>query len=370
MTRLMRAARMHDVGQPMVIEELPVPEVRPTDVLVKVAACGIVPNLGNVLANWTKWFPNLPLPKLPAIFGLDATGVIEAVGSQVHAWNPGDRVYVNPARYCGGCRACRSGNTTSCPYFTFNGYFGFSERSQKMFDDYPYGGLCEYMTAPQYSLVKLPSNLSFESAARFGYLGTGYRALRRAGVGPGSTVLINGISGTLGLGTALYALGLGARKILGTGRNLDLLQRVKNLAPDRIEVHQLGSDMTADVWAKGLTDGLGVDAVIDALGPGAPQSSMLEALAGLRRGGQQVNIGAVAGDVPIDLHYLMDNDIQLTGSVWFTAGQGQEMADMVEAGVVDLSVFEHHRYRLADINVALAGIENRDGGFSNFVICP
>ena len=91
----------------MVVESIPVPSPRPTDVLVKVKACGIVPNLGNVLSNWEKWFPHLPLPKLPAIFGLDATGVIEEVGSQVHAFKPGDRVYVNPARYCGGCRACR-----------------------------------------------------------------------------------------------------------------------------------------------------------------------------------------------------------------------------------------------------------------------
>lgn len=369
MTRLMKAARMHHVGEPMVIEDIPVPEVRPTDVLVKVKSCNIVPNLGNVLANWTTWFPNLPLPKLPAIFGLDASGVIEQVGSQVHAWKPGDRIYVNPARYCGGCRACRSGNTTSCPYYTFNGYFGFSERSQTMFDDYPYGGLCEYMTAPQYSLVKLPDNLGFEAASRFGYIGTGYRALRRANVGPGTTMLINGISGTLGLGTAIFALGLGARKVLGTGRNLELLKRVQAISPERIEIHQLG-DLPTDAWAKELTDGLGVDVVIDALGPGAPQSTMLEALAALRRGGVQVNVGAVAGDVPIDLHYLMDNDIQLQGSVWFTAGQGQEMADLVEAGAVDMSVFEHRRYPLSKINTALAGIENRDGGFSNYCICP
>ncbi|MDX6007670.1 zinc-binding dehydrogenase [Cupriavidus necator] len=239
-----------------------------------------------------------------------------------------------------------------------------------MFDDYPYGGLCEYMTAPQYSLVKLPHNLSFETAARFGYLGTGYRALRRSGVGPGTTVLINGISGTLGLGCALFALGLGARKVLGTGRNVELLERVKKIAPDRIEVHQLGSEQSTDAWAKGLTDELGVDVVIDALGPGAPQSSMLDAVAALRRGGEQVNIGAVAGAVPIDLHYLMDNDIQLSGSVWFTAGQGQEMADLVEAGVVDLSVFEHRRFPLEDVNRAISGLENRDGGFSNYVICP
>lgn len=369
MTKMMRAARMHDVGQPMVIEQIPVPEPRPTDVLVRVKACGIVPNLGNVLSNWQKWFPHLPLPRLPAIFGLDPAGVIEQVGAQVHDFKPGDRVYVNPARYCGGCRACRSGNTTACRFYTFNGYFGFSEHSQTMFDDYPYGGLCEYMTAPQYSLVKLPDNLSYACAARFGYLGTGYRALRQANVGPSTTLLINGISGTLGLGAALFGLAVGARKILGTARNKELLQRVKAIAPERIEVLSLGEEHIAD-WASRITGGEGVDVIIDALGPGSPQSSMLEALKSLRRGGQQVNIGAVAGEVPVNLHYLMDNDQRLVGSVWFTAGQGQEMADMVESGVVDLSVFEHRAYSLEDVNIALGGIENRIGGFSNFVICP
>ncbi len=368
-TKMMRAARMHHVGEPMVVEDIPIPSPRPTDVLVKVKACGIVPNLGNVLSNWEKWFPHLPLPKLPAIFGLDATGVIEEVGTQVHAFKPGERVYVNPARHCGGCRACRSGDTTACPYYTFNGYFGFSPRSQAIFDDYPYGGLCEYMTAPQYSLVKIPDNLSFETAARFGYLGTAYRALKKAEVGPSSTLLVSGISGTLGLGVALFGLAMGAKKILGTARNRDLLQRVKALAPGRIEVMSLDDGSVSD-WAARMTQGAGVDAVIDALGPGAPQETLRETLKTLRRGGHLINIGAVAGEVPMNLHYMMDNDQRFSGSAWFTAGQGQEMADMVESGVVDLSVFEHCTFKLEDVNTALGGIENRNGGFSNYVICP
>ena len=76
----MRAARMHAVGSPMSIDTIPVPKPGSTDVLVEVKACGMVPNLGNVLANWTKWFPHLPLPKLPAIFGLDPAGVVVEVG--------------------------------------------------------------------------------------------------------------------------------------------------------------------------------------------------------------------------------------------------------------------------------------------------
>ena len=70
----MRAARLHAIGQPMSIDTIDVPKPRPTDVLVRVKACGIVPNMANVINNWPTWFPHQPLPKLPAIFGLDATG--------------------------------------------------------------------------------------------------------------------------------------------------------------------------------------------------------------------------------------------------------------------------------------------------------
>ena len=368
--KMMRAARMYEGGQPMQIEEVPVPAIRPTEVLVKVAACGIVPNLHNILTNWVKWFPHLPLPKLPAVFGLDPTGVIEAVGDQVYDFKPGDRVYVNPARYCGSCRACRAGNTTGCSAYTFNGYFGFTPRSPRMFEDYPYGGLCEYMPAPQYSLVRLPDNLSFETAARLGYLGTAYRALLKANVGPGSTLLINGITGTLGLGAVALALAMGARKILGTARNETLFQRVKDLAaPGRIEILSLGSCPTYE-WTDRITGGEGLDAVIDALGPGAPAAGLVDAMRGLHRGGVLVNIGAVSGEVPLDLHWMMDNDIQLSGSAWFTTGQGQNMADMVESGALDLSFFEHSVFALEDVNQAISGIENRQGGFGNFVIRP
>ena len=78
MTATMLAARLHDIGKPMVLEELPVPVPRPTDVVVNVKACNVVPNLKNVLATYAEWFPYLPLPELPAIFGLDAAGVISA----------------------------------------------------------------------------------------------------------------------------------------------------------------------------------------------------------------------------------------------------------------------------------------------------
>ena len=64
------------------------------------------------------------------------------------------------------------------------GYFAFGPDGQRQFDAYPYGGLAEYLTAPQRNLVKLPDSVTFEQGARFGYLGTAYSALRKAGAGP------------------------------------------------------------------------------------------------------------------------------------------------------------------------------------------
>jgi alcohol dehydrogenase len=369
MQRTMRAARMHAVGAPMSIDTIPVPKPGSTDVLVQVKACGMVPNLGNVLANWTKWFPHLPLPKLPAIFGLDPAGVVVEVGEQVVDVRPGERVYVNPLRSCGACQMCRAGERSRCRYFSFNGYFGFGPDSQKIYDIYPYGGFCEYMTAPQYAVVKLPDNVTFEQAARFGYTGTSYGAMKKANAMPGQSMLVDGISGTLGLGAALLGLAMGVTRIFGTGRNQALLDRVKALAPDRIETHALGTGSTSD-WVKSRTAGEGVDFMISALGPGAPASTMADALRAVRRGGRAVNVGAVADALPLDVHWLMDEQIHVIGSNWFTAAQGQEMAELARAGLLDMSVFQHHRFPLDEVNKAISGLTDRNGGFSNYVIVP
>jgi Zn-dependent alcohol dehydrogenase len=110
----MLAARLHALGEPMSVDTIDVPTPRPTDVLVRVKACGIVPNMANVINNWPTWFPHQPLPKFPAVFGLDASGVVEAVGEAVLNTKPGDRVYVNPLRGCGSCQVCRGGELSRC----------------------------------------------------------------------------------------------------------------------------------------------------------------------------------------------------------------------------------------------------------------
>jgi threonine dehydrogenase-like Zn-dependent dehydrogenase len=373
----MVAARLHAYGEPMRLDRIPIPEPRPTDVLVEVKACGIVPNLVRVVTGFfaSQTPDRKGMPPLPAIFGLDPTGIVTKVGDQVHSIRPGDRVYVNPARKCGACRMCRRGEPLDCPNFTFQGYFG---RSQEIMQAYPYGGLCQYITAPADALVKLPDNVSFESAARFGYLGTAYGAMKTLGVGPGTTFLVNGISGMLGLNAAMIALAMGATKILGTGRNVALLNRAKALAPQRIEVFAVDAAEAAPAdgvdplvaWAKSMTDGYGVDRVLDCLPPGASAAAMMRALYTLRRGGRAASVGVVMETLPINGFWLMTNRLGLQGSVWFTTGEGEDMAAMAAAGTLDLSPLEHRVFPLTAVNEALAGMDDRNGGFTNFIVDP
>jgi alcohol dehydrogenase len=374
----MIAARVHEYGAPMRLDRIEIPQPRPTDVLVEVKACGIVPNLQRVITNFfaTKSPEPRPTLPLPAIFGLDPAGIIAKVGEQVRGLRVGERVYVNPVRGCGTCRMCRAGQILDCPKFTLQGYFG---RSLDIMKDYPYGGLAQFITAPASAIVRLPDSLSFNAAARFGYLGTAYSALKKLGAGPGCSVLINGISGMLGLCAALTALAMGTTTILGTGRNRALLDRVRAINPARIDVFSVtdgaappstGASDPLLEWARKATDGEGLDTVLDCLPPGAPGEAMMRALRTLRRGGHAINVGAVMDQLPLNAFWLMTNRIGLAGSVWFTTEEGEEMAAMARAGTLDLSVLDHQVSPLSKVNEAIAGMHTRNGGFSNFVVDP
>lgn len=367
----MRVARMHKIGAPLQIDTLPVPKPGPTDVIVAVKACNVVPNLRNILTNWPQWHPEMPLPALPASFGLDASGVVAAVGESVYAFKPGQRVYVNPGTGCGGCRFCRSGDILNCDSFTYRGYFGRGPATPAIFAQYPLGGLSEYVVAPQSCLVTLPDNLTYEEAARFGYLGTGYAALRKADLRPGSTVLINGIGGTLGVNTTMMALAMGAAKILGTGRRQGPLDRVRALAPEKIEVFSV-QDSGASVreWALSLTEGYGVDVVVDSLPPKSPAESTMAAMRAMRTGGRTVLPGGMAEALTLDPFWGLAKNAYLIGSRWFTVAEGQDMAAMAGAGTLDLSRLEHKRFSLDNVNEAIATAAESGSGFTNVVVLP
>lgn len=364
---MMRAARLHAVGQPMRIDEVERPKATGNDVVVRVKACGMVPNLANVLANWETWYPQMPLPPRPAIHGLDPSGIVHEVGPQVVNVKPGDRVYVNPGRFCGACHHCSSGKPQACEHWTLGGYFGYNQKSLEMFARYPYGGFGEFMLAPQAQVIKIPDKMSFVQGSRLGYLGTAYAALKKCGPLMGKTLIINGATGTLGLGATLFALAMGVAKIYAVARGETLLKRLKAIAPDRIVTFS-NVNGSSGGFVKEQTNGSGADLMLDTLGAKAPLDSMLDAMGGVKRGGRIVNIGGTSGALPVDVKWWMDEQMELIGSVWFTAAEGIEIAAMVEAGIIDMSVMSPMVWPLEKINDAISGVGKDEGGFTYYAI--
>ncbi|MDO9599177.1 MAG: alcohol dehydrogenase catalytic domain-containing protein [Azoarcus sp.] len=363
---MMKAARLHEIGGKFSIDEVEVPTPGKHDVLVKVEACGLIPNLRNVVTHFPAWYPFLPLPALPAIFGLDAAGTIAAVGEEVRSFKPGERVYVNPGIGCGECRHCKQGEPTRCDAYTFMGYFGFGAGSQTIFGKYPYAGYSAYTTAPAANLVRLPDTLGAAQAARFGYLGTAYSAIRKSGLRPGQDILILGATGTLGVGATLLALAFGASRVVVVARDAAALDRLVQLDPRRIVPIQLGDRAIAEQVRAHLPDG--VDVMLDTLGAKAPAALSVDAMQAVARGGRIVQIGGVAGPIPIDPHPFMCAQLQYIGSLWFTPAEGDEMASMIAAGTVDLSILESRPYPLERLNEALEDIQTQANGFTNFHI--
>jgi propanol-preferring alcohol dehydrogenase len=194
--KTMKAAVLRRIGAPLELETLPVPEPKPGEVLIKVAACGVChSDLHAVDGDWT------PLPRLPLIPGHEVTGHVAALGPAADDLAVGDAVGV-PWMYsaCGICEFCLAGMETICPSGQSTGY------------SKP-GGYAEYMVAPAAFTARLPKGMNLVEVAPILCAGvTTYRGLKRSGTRPGQWLAVVGIGG-LGHIAVQYARAMGLRVV-------------------------------------------------------------------------------------------------------------------------------------------------------------
>lgn len=178
------------------VEERPVPSIGAGEVLMRVHASGIC---GSDVLEWYR------VPKAPIVLGHEVAGDIVEVGEGVTCVSPGDRVAVSHHVPCNSCPMCLSGFHTAChTLHTTN------------FDP---GGFAEYVRVPELQtdrgILVLPDPVSYEAGTFIEPLGCVVRAQTRAGVRPGSTVLVIG-SGISGLLHIRLAAALGAGRVFAT----------------------------------------------------------------------------------------------------------------------------------------------------------
>jgi len=145
----------------------------------------------------------------------------------------------------------------------FVGMFTFNPNGTKLLNEYQ-GGFAEYMKIPYTNIVPLDSSITDEQAVRLGYLGTAYQALKYANVHYGSTVLINGATGTVGTSAVLLSLAMGAVKIIAVANKKDRLEKIRQINPSVIStVSLLDGDVTGRI--RELTNGKGAESFVDCL---------------------------------------------------------------------------------------------------------
>ncbi len=200
----MKAVRLVNTGQPLEMHDIPLPEVGPQDVLVKVKAAGICHSDVHYRAGVS------PVRPLPMTLGHEVAGIVEEVGETVAGFQPGERVCLHYMVTCGQCEYCNMGSEQFCT-------------SGSMIGKYRPGGYAEYISLPARSVFKLPEEISSEQAAiMMCSSATSFHALWKARLKAGETVAIFGIGG-LGMSAVQLAYAMGAMRVYGVDLNPDKL---------------------------------------------------------------------------------------------------------------------------------------------------
>src|SRR5271168_323507 len=305
----MKAVRIHQFGGPEVLtyEDVPDPQPRKNQVLVRVRACAL-----NHLDIWVR--KGLPGVKLPHILGSDVAGEIVEVGEYVSGFKPGQRVLLAPVHYCGHCEKCVMGLQNQCREFTALG---------NAVD----GGNCELIAVPAANVIPIPDSLDFNQAASVPlvFLTAWHMLVGRAGIRLGQTVLILGASSGVGI-AAIQIAKLFHARVITTAGDENKLERGRALGAD-YGIDHYKQKISAEV--RRITNKEGVDIVVEHVGAATWDESMKS----LKPGGTIVTCGATAGPVvSFDVRFLFARQLSFLGSYMGTMSELHDVLGHVFAG--------------------------------------
>ena len=309
----MKAAILSEVGGHLSLEEIPKPQPKAGEVLIKVAACGVCHTDLHVIKGEVK-FP------LPCVLGHEISGVVETVPADVNAVQPGDGVVCSFIMPCGICHYCVRGRDDLCEtFFAMNRLKGtlYDGESRLLRHDgsslamYSMGGLAEYAVVPATDVFPAPANVPLTDACILGCaMMTAYGALKnQARVQPNEAVAVVGTGG-VGSNVIQLARAFGAGHIIAVDVRDDKLAAAQELGATH-GVNAAKGDAVAEVLA--ITGGRGVDVAIEALG--RPET-VVNAFMMTCDGGRVVVIGIAPGATTADIEItrLVRRGIHLMGS--------------------------------------------------------
>src|SRR3954451_738943 len=323
----MRAAVVPGFGQPLVIEDRPVPEPGPGQVVVRMEASGLChTDIHAANGDWPV------TPTVPFIPGHEGVGIVTALGDGVTSLKTGQRVAVPWLGYaCGTCRYCLTGWETLC----------LSQQNTGYSVD---GCYAEYFLAEAAFATPVPDEIDPREAAPLTCAGvTTYKAIKVGNVRPGDLVLVSGVGG-LGHLAVQYAKIFG-----GTVAAVDITDEKLALA------RELGADIITDARADDPAEVLRAHGGADvAVGLAVDDKSFATAYAGLRRGGRLVLVALPAsGTLSIPVFDTVLNGTSVIGSIVGTRADLNEVFGLHAAGRTRVS---YETRPLAEVNEAIAEV--------------
>jgi L-iditol 2-dehydrogenase len=306
------------------VEEVPVPQIGPGELLVRVVASGIC---GSDVMEWYR------LDRAPLVLGHEIAGEVVEVGKGVEKYKVGDRVAVAHHVPCNTCHYCLSGHPTVCDTLR-----------RTNFDP---GGFAEYVRLPAINVDRgvfpLPDDVSFEEATFVEPLACVLRGQRRANLQPGQSVLIIG-SGISGLLHVQLARALGAGRIVATDISSYRLEAAKRFgASAAIDADKYSPDRLRE-----LNQGCLADLVIVCTGA---VPAVTQALASVERGGTVLFFAPTAPgiNIPISINDLFwRTDITLTTSYAGSPADYATALKLIHAHRVPVPEMITHRLSLAE----------------------
>lgn len=319
---MMRAVLLQEYNSPFLVKDFPIPSIEPDEVLVKVGACGIC---GSDSFLQKGGFNSV----LPIIPGHESAGTVVKCGANVTDIKLGTRAALYYIAHCGKCRFCLAGNENICIEVS------------RMGVDFP-GAMAEYVAIPAKNIIPIPDNLDFASAAVItDAICTPLHALNIAKVKPGDNVMIMGIGG-IGSNGVQVAKAMGAN-VIAASRSEEALQTAKLMGADATI---FSNEMLGDK-VKALTDGYGVDVVIQCA-PGA--SAYKTALSGLAKRGRLVIVATSSIPVEFDTNGILWAEHEILGSRGFTIADIRQGIQWVLEGRLKVDHLTQTRISIEQIN--------------------
>lgn len=294
------------------LTDMPLPEIGPHDLLVRVKACGIC---GSDVHGFDG---STGRRQPPIVMGHEAAGVIAEVGSAVTDFKPGDRVTFDSTVYCGNCHFCRRGDINLCDRRQVLGVSCNEFRR--------HGAFAEYVAVPERIAAKLPDSVPFEHAAMIEAVSIAVHAVNLTPIPLAASAVVVG-SGMIGL-LAIQALRLaGCGQVIAVDiddAKLDMAARLgadAGFNPRKVDVPGAVRERTG---------GRGADVALEVVGATEPVKT---AISSVRKGGTVTLVGNLSPTVELPLQMVVTRQIRLQGSC-ASSGEYPACIDLLARGAI------------------------------------